>query len=52
MTQEASNTLLLWIFGGLAVIGVYVVVTCPILLVLHWLNKVPTPIDGKKENPK
>jgi hypothetical protein len=48
MTPEASNTLLLWAFIGLAVVGAYTVIACPFLIVFHFLNKMPVPLPEKK----
>jgi hypothetical protein len=48
MTPEASNTLLLWIFGGLAVVGAYAVVVFPIMFIIRLVNKIPLPLPEKE----
>ncbi len=48
MTPEAQNTLLLWMFGGLAVIGVYVLIVAPVLFIWHKLAAITTPLPDAK----
>ena len=48
MTPEAQNTLLLWMFGGLAVIGVYVLIVFPALFIWHKLAAITTPLPDAK----
>jgi len=48
MTQEASNTLLQWMFGGLAVVGVYCVIVFPILAVFRGVSKMKAPLPNGK----
>ena len=42
MTYEAQTTLLLWIFAGVAVLGIYLLVVLPLLYVWHKLMQRPT----------
>ena len=44
----AENTILLWVFEALAVIGAYVAIVYPLLLVLHLLNSRKPPVPEKK----
>ncbi len=44
MTYEAQTTLLLWIFAGVAVLGIYLLVVLPLLYVWHKLTDYPCPL--------
>jgi uncharacterized membrane protein len=35
MTPEAQNTILEWIFYGLAVVGFYIVIVAPVIYIWH-----------------
>ncbi|MGA2886082.1 MAG: hypothetical protein ABSE80_13175, partial [Halobacteriota archaeon] len=47
MTPEAQNTILEWIFYGLAVVGFYIVIVAPVIYIWH-KTLIPTPLPDKK----
>jgi hypothetical protein len=48
MTPETHNTLLAWLFYGLAIVGAYIVVIAPFLYIYHRLHKVKPPLLHKR----
>ncbi len=48
MTADAQNTLLLWVFAGIAVIGAYALIVAPVLFIWHKLTAIPVPLPDKK----
>ncbi len=48
MTADAQNTLILWVFEGIAVIGAYVLIVVPVLFIWHKLTAITTPLPDAK----
>ena len=44
MTNDAQTTALMFLFAGFAIVGAYCVVIFPILLILHGVHKMKTPL--------